>query len=73
MSQCRVVGEGSGYHKAPWTSLDLPGMASGMVGGMGVITYKLLGQAEQKGGSGWSKGAMETGQAESWYHCPPRA
>ena len=73
VSQCRAVGKGSRYHEAHSTSSDLPGMVSGMAGGMGVIAYKLLGQAEQKGGSGWSRGAMETGQAESWHHCPPRA
>lgn len=34
-------------------------MASGMVGGMGMIVHKLLGQVKQKDGLGWSRGNME--------------
>lgn len=30
-----------------------------MVGGMGVIVHKLLGQVKQKGGFGWARGNVE--------------
>lgn len=63
-SQCRAVGKGSKYCKAHSVHSDLPGMASGL--GEWVM-------GKQKSGLGWSMGAMEIGQVESWLYCSPRA